>query len=81
MNDGTIVIKSPTVGTFYSAPSPDDPPFLKVGSTVKPDTVVCLIEAMKTFNPVKAHKNGTVAKILVEGGDPVEYGEPLVIIE
>jgi acetyl-CoA carboxylase biotin carboxyl carrier protein len=71
VNDGTIVIKSPTVGTFYSSPSPDDPPFLKVGSTVKADTVVCLIEAMKV------DISGTVTEVLVNNADAVEFGQPL----
>jgi len=77
VNDGTIVIKSPTVGTFYSAPSPDDPPFLKVGSTVKPDTVVCLIEAMKVYNQITAEVSGTVTEVLVNNADAVEFGQPL----
>ena len=74
-------VKSPIVGVVYLSPDPTKPDYVSVGDTVKEGDIVCLIEAMKTFNPVKAHKNGTVAKILVEGGDPVEYGEPLVIIE
>ncbi|MES2791789.1 MAG: acetyl-CoA carboxylase biotin carboxyl carrier protein [Planctomycetota bacterium] len=77
VNDGTIVIKSPTVGTFYSSPSPDDPPFLKVGSTVKPDTVVCLIEAMKVYNQITADISGTVTEVLVNNADAVEFGQPL----
>lgn len=74
-------VKSPMVGVVYLSADPNTPNYVKVGDSVKEGDIVCLIEAMKTFNPVKAHKNGTVAKILVEGGDPVEYGEPLVIIE
>lgn len=77
VNDGSIVIKSPTVGTFYASPSPDDPPFLKVGSTVKPDTVVCLIEAMKVYNQITADVSGTVTEILVNNADAVEFGQPL----
>lgn len=74
-------VKSPMVGVIYLSADPNTPDYVKVGDSVKEGDIVCLIEAMKTFNPVKAHKSGTVTKILVEGGDPVEYGEPLVIIE
>lgn len=74
-------VKSPMVGVVYLSADPNTPNYVKIGDSVKEGDIVCLIEAMKTFNPVKAHKGGTVAKILVEGGDPVEYGEPLVIIE
>ena len=74
-------IKSPMVGVVYLSPDPNSPNYVKVGDTVREGDIVCLIEAMKTFNPVKAHKGGTVTKILVEGGDPVEFGEPLVVVE
>ena len=74
-------VKSPMVGVVYLAPNQSSPDFVKVGDDVKAGDTVCLIEAMKTFNPVKAHKSGRVTKILVEAGDPVEYGEPLVVIE
>ena len=74
-------VKSPMVGVVYLAPDPNTPNYVKVGDTVAAGDTVCLIEAMKTFNPVKAAKGGKVTKILVEGGDPVEYGEPLIIIE
>ena len=77
VDDGTIAIKSPTVGTFYASPSPDDPPFLKVGSTVKPDSVVCLIEAMKVYNQITADVSGTVTEVLVNNADAVEFGQPL----
>jgi len=76
-DDGTMEINSPTVGTFYAAPSPDDPPFVKVGSKVQPDTVVCIVEAMKVFNQIPAEVSGVIAEILVENGDPVEFGQPL----
>ena len=72
-----LEIKSPTVGTFYAAPSPDDPPFVTVGSRVERDTVVCVIEAMKVFNQIQAEVSGTIAEILVNNGDPVEFGQPL----
>ena len=74
-------VKSPMVGVVYLSADPNTPNYVKVGDSVKEGDIVCLIEAMKTFNPVKAHKAGKVTKILVEGGDPVEYGEALVIIE
>jgi acetyl-CoA carboxylase biotin carboxyl carrier protein len=71
------VITSPIVGTFYRAPSPDDEVFVRAGSHVEPDTVVCIIEAMKLMNEIQAETNGTVEKIYVENGQPVEYGQPL----
>lgn len=74
-------VKSPMVGVVYLAPDTTKPNYVKVGSLVAEGDTVCLIEAMKTFNPVKAHKGGRVTKILVETGDPVEYGQPLVVIE
>ncbi len=74
-------IKSPMVGVVYLSADPNSPNYVKVGDSVKEGDIVCLIEAMKTFNPVKSHKSGTVSKILVAAGDPVEYGEPLVIVE
>lgn len=74
-------VKSPMVGVVYLSADPKTPNYVKVGDTVAEGDTVCLVEAMKTFNPVKAHKGGRVAKILVEAGDPVEYGEPLIVIE
>ncbi len=74
-------IKSPMVGVVYLSPDPNSANYVKVGDSIKEGDIVCLIEAMKTFNPVKSHKSGTVTKILVEGGDPVEFGEPLVVVE
>ena len=71
------VIKSPTVGTFYSAPSPDDPVFVLIGSKVTADTIVCIVEAMKVFNQIPADVVGTITEILVENGDPVEFGQAL----
>ncbi len=75
--DNLIEIKSPTVGTFYASPSPEDPAFVTVGSKVTPSTVVCLIEAMKVFNQIAAETSGTIAAILVKSGDAVEFGQPL----
>ena len=74
------VLKSPMVGTVYLHPNPDSDAFCNVGDTVKEGDTVLLIEAMKTFNPITAHKSGKVADILVEDGQPVEYSEPLFII-
>lgn len=74
-------VKSPMVGIVYLANSQSSPNFVNIGDDVKLGDTVCLIEAMKTFNPVKAHKSGRVTKILVEAGDPVEYGAPLIVIE
>ena len=74
-------VKSPMVGVVYLSADPNSPNYVKVGDSVAEGDTVCLIEAMKTFNPVKAHKGGKVTNILVATGDPVEYGEPLVIIE
>ncbi|MCM1324486.1 MAG: acetyl-CoA carboxylase biotin carboxyl carrier protein [Acetobacter sp.] len=74
-------VKSPMVGVVYLSADPKTPNYVKVGDTVAEGDTVCLVEAMKTFNPVKAHKGGKVVKVLVESGDPVEYGEPLVVIE
>lgn len=74
-------IDSPIVGTFYRAGSPDAEAFVKVGSKVNPDTVVCIIEAMKVMNEIKAEKSGTIKEILVENARPVEFGQPLFVIE
>ncbi len=71
------VIKSPMVGTFYRAPSPDSKPFADVGTKVQPDMVVCIIEAMKVMNEIQSEIGGTVVEILVENGEAVEYGQPL----
>jgi acetyl-CoA carboxylase biotin carboxyl carrier protein len=73
----TVPIKSPTVGTFYESPSPGDPPFVTVGSKVTPDSIVCIIEAMKVFNQITADVNGTIIELMVKNGDPVEFGQPL----
>lgn len=74
-------VKSPMVGVVYLSSNPNSAPYVKEGDTVVAGDTVCLIEAMKTFNPVKAHQGGRVVKVLVESGEPVEYGQPLVIIE
>ncbi len=74
-------IDSPVVGTFYSAPTPDDPAFVKVGQAVSADTIVCIVEAMKVFNQIPAEMAGTIAEVLVNNGDAVEYGQPLFRIQ
>jgi len=74
-------VKSPMVGVAYLAPEPSAPPFITVGATVEAGQTLLLIEAMKTFNQIKAPRAGTVKQILITGGQPVEYDEPLVIIE
>ena len=71
------IIPSPIVGTFYRSPSPSAEPFVKIGSNVEPESVVCIIEAMKLMNEIQAETTGEVAKIYVENGQPVEYGQPL----
>jgi acetyl-CoA carboxylase biotin carboxyl carrier protein len=75
--DDLHVIKSPIVGTFYAAPNPESGPFVKVGDTVQAGQTVCIIEAMKLMNEIEADISGEVARIMVENGQPVEYGEPL----
>jgi acetyl-CoA carboxylase biotin carboxyl carrier protein len=74
------VIKAPMVGTFYRSPSPDAKPFVEVGQTVKEGDVVCIIEAMKLMNEIDADAAGVIKAILVENGQPVEYGQPLFIL-
>jgi acetyl-CoA carboxylase biotin carboxyl carrier protein len=74
---GVSYIKSPMVGTFYRSPSPESKPFLEVGSKVEETTLICIIEAMKIMNEIQAETKGTVAEILVENGQPVEYGQRL----
>jgi len=73
-------IDSPIVGTFYEASSPDSPAFAKVGDTVSADTVVCIVEAMKVMNEIKAEKSGVIKEVLVDNAQPVEYGQPLFVI-
>jgi acetyl-CoA carboxylase biotin carboxyl carrier protein len=74
---GISIIKSPMVGTFYSAVSPESPAFVKVGAKVSIDSVVCIIEAMKVMNEIQAEMSGTITELLVENGEAVEYGQPL----
>ena len=79
--DPAKVIESPTVGTFYRSPSPGADPFVKVGSHVEADTTVAVVEAMKVMNEIKAEKSGVIKEILLENGQPVEYGQPLFVLE
>ena len=76
-----LEVKSPMIGTLYRRPSPDSDPFVEVGTAVEPDTVVCIIEAMKVMNEIKAEVKGVIAEVLVEDGKPVEYGQALFRIE
>src|SRR5207248_2786308 len=76
-----LSIKSPMVGTFYSAASPDAKPFVSVGSQVEEETDVCIIEAMKVFNNIKAECHGTITKVLVENGETVEFGQVLFLVK
>lgn len=76
-NPGALEIKSPMIGTFYRAPSPESDEYVQVGSEVNVDTVVCLIEAMKVMNEIKAEVKGVVTEILVDNAKPVEFGQPL----
>jgi len=73
-------VKSPMVGTFYTAPAPGSPPFVSVGQKVAAGDVLCIIEAMKMMNQIEADKSGTIGAILVEDGEPVEFDQPLVTI-
>jgi acetyl-CoA carboxylase biotin carboxyl carrier protein len=76
-----VAIVAPMLGTFYRAPAPAEAPFVDVGSTVEPDTIVCIIEVMKMMNSVHAGVAGTIAEVCVENGEPVEYGSPLFRME
>lgn len=76
-----VTITSPIVGIFYRSPSPDAPHFVEVGSSVKKGQVLCIVEAMKLMNEIESDTEGIVTKIMVENGHPVEYGEPLFLIE
>jgi acetyl-CoA carboxylase biotin carboxyl carrier protein len=76
-----LVIKSPMVGTFYAAASPDTPPFVKVGDRVGPETTVCIVEAMKVFNEIPAECAGRIVAVLTQSGDAVEFNQPLFRVE
>ena len=76
-----LLVRSPMVGTFYAAPNPEAPPFVKVGDQIGPETTVCVIEAMKVFNEIPAECSGKIAAVLVENGEPVEFSQPLFRVE
>lgn len=76
-----IEITSPIIGTFYRRPAPDKPVFVEVGDIVSPNTVVCMVEAMKLFNEIESEVSGKIVKILVEDGTPVEYGQPIFLVD
>lgn len=80
-DDGLIAIESPMVGTFYAAANPDSEPFVGVGSQVSPGTVVCIVEAMKVFNEIKAECSGTIERVCVNNGDSIEFGQPLFMVK
>jgi len=75
-----VTINSPMVGTFYIAHDPESPPYVQIGSEVEPETVVCIIEAMKVFNEIKAEVSGVIEKIFVRNEEPVEFGQPLFAV-
>ena len=75
------IVPSPMVGTYYSASSPTTPPFVAIGDEVKPGQVLCIIEAMKMMNQIEADRGGRVTAIMVKNGDPVEFGQPLFVVE
>ena len=77
----TVTIKSPMIGTFYRSPSPDKPAFINVGDDIEPGKVVCIIEAMKLFNEIESEVKGRIVKVLVEDASPVEYDQPLFLVE
>ncbi len=79
--ENITLVKSPIIGTFYTSPSPDAPPFVNVGDTVNAETTVCIIEAMKVFNEIPAEFNGKIVARLCESGDAIEYGQPLFKID
>jgi len=79
--DDLSVIRSPMVGTFYASPDPDSPPFVKVGDHVGPETTVCIVEAMKVFNQIPAEMSGKIVAVLIENGEPVEFGQPVFKVD
>ncbi len=79
--DKYITVKSPMIGTFYRSPSPDKPVFVEVGQQIKPGDAVCIIEAMKLFNEIEAEVSGKIVKVLVDDATPVEYDQPLFLVD
>ena len=81
-NDSRLIeIKSPMIGTFYRSAGPDKPPFVEVGQSIKPGDKVCIIEAMKLFNEIESEISGTIVKVLVNDSSPIEYDQPLFLVE
>ncbi len=80
-NVGLLEVKSPIVGTFYRSPSPDKPPFVKVGDTISAGDVVCIVEAMKLFNEIESEIGGKIVKVLIEDATPVEYDQGLFLVD
>ena len=76
-----ITVKSPMIGTFYKTPSPDKPAFISIGDEIKPGKVLCIIEAMKLFNEIESEVSGRIVKVLVDNASPVEYDQPLFLVE
>jgi len=81
VEEGVTIVRSPMVGTFYAAPAPDQPAYASVGKTIKDGDVLCIIEAMKLMNEIKAELGGTVIEILVQNGQTVEYDQPIMKIK
>ena len=80
-NDKLHTIKSPMIGTFYRSPSPDKPPFVNVGDEIKPGMPLCIVEAMKLFNEIESEVSGKVVKVLIDEASPIEYDQPMFIVE
>jgi acetyl-CoA carboxylase biotin carboxyl carrier protein len=80
-DSNAVLIRSPMVGTFYTAASPDAPPFVKIGDQIGPETTVCIVEAMKVFNEIPAECSGRIVATLAQNGDAVEFGQPLFRVE
>lgn len=80
-NDKYITVKSPIIGTLYRKPSPDKPPFVEVGSSISKGDVVCVIEAMKLFNEIESEVSGKIVKVLVDDASPVEFDQPLFLVD
>jgi acetyl-CoA carboxylase biotin carboxyl carrier protein len=81
VGDNQFLVTSPIVGTFYRAPSPESPPYVEAGSQVSKGAVLCIVEAMKIMNEIECEVNGRISAVLVENAQPVEYGQPLFIID
>ncbi len=81
VGENQFLVTSPIVGTFYRAPSPESPPYVEVGGTVSKGTVLCIVEAMKIMNEIECEVTGKIASVMVENAQPVEYGQPLFIVD